>query len=364
MRQRRQQLAAVGQQALAGRQRALADVVGLGLHQVAAVVGDVQHLAGHHHLAEAGERRGADVVRIEIRVQLPERVAHPLLDRAVRGGRCGSGSGFRRFRLRAGGQADRAQQRGGGESEHGDSREKRLAESRAILAYPGDGTFRVPLRRRTRRTQAKGREAAAGSGRAAHPGLMTRCRTGPGAIAAGAAGRCAVPAVLPADGSIAGDGGIRTRGRYVGARGSTRRGRAFSRPRGSAAGSLLPSLAGLQWLADTPALELRCGLPRWRTQRRPALRMGRRQRHAGRCGWIRARGGAAGRTGALVSAWRGRAFATARATGAQARSLTPSGGGCGAASAGVRGRPGCRSGWWTGNCGPAASAARAGRRHG
>ncbi len=63
-------------------------------------------------------------------------------------------------------------------------------------------------------------------------------------------------------------------------------------------------------------------------------------------------------------ALRGRAFATARASGAQARSLTPSGGGCGAASAGVRGRRGCRSGWWTGSCGPAASAGRAGRRRG
>ncbi len=63
-------------------------------------------------------------------------------------------------------------------------------------------------------------------------------------------------------------------------------------------------------------------------------------------------------------ALRGRAFASARASGAQARSLTPSGGGCGAASAGVRGRPGCRSGWWTGSCGPAASAGRAGRHRG
>ncbi len=82
------------------------------------------------------------------------------------------------------------------------------------------------------------------------------------------------------------------------------------------------------------------------------------------CGWIRARGGAAGRTGALVSAWRGRAFGRPRGSAAQAACLTPSGGGCGAASAGVRGRRGCRSGWWTGNCGPAASAGRAGRRRG
>ncbi len=53
-----------------------------------------------------------------------------------------------------------------------------------------------------------------------------------------------------------------------------------------------------------------------------------------------------------------------RGSAAQAACLTPSGGGCGAASAGVRGRPGCRSGWWTGSCGPAASAGRAGRRRG
>ncbi len=163
-------------------------------------------------------------------------------------------------------------------------------------------------------------------------------------------------------------GWFRARGGAAGRTGalvSAWRGRAFGRPRGSGADSLLPSLARLQWLADTPALELRCGLPRWYMRGKPALRMTDAVRdRPGCCGWIRARGGAAGRTGALVATWRGRAFGRPRGSAAQAACLTPSGGGCGAASAGVRGRPGCRSGWWTGSCGPAASAGRAGRRRG
>gem|GEM_PF-2214849 len=54
---------------------------------------------------------------------------------------------------------------------------------------------------------------------------------------------------------------------------ATWRGRAFATARASGADSLLPSLAGLQWLADAPALELRCGLPHWYMRGRPALRM-------------------------------------------------------------------------------------------
>ncbi len=76
-------------------------------------------------------------------------------------------------------------------------------------------------------------------------------------------------------------GWIRARGGAAvrtGALVSAWRGRAFGRPRGSAAGSLLPSMARLQWLADTPALELRCGLHRQCLQHRPALRVGRRQK--------------------------------------------------------------------------------------
>ncbi|GEM_PF-6449228 len=74
-------------------------------------------------------------------------------------------------------------------------------------------------------------------------------------------------------------------------------------------------------LRAAPAL--RCGLPRWCVRGRPALRMTDAVRDmAGWCGWFRARGGAAGRAGALVSAWRGRAFGRPR--GSAAGLLLPS----------------------------------------
>ena len=60
----------------------------------------------------------------------------------------------------------------------------------------------------------------------------------------------------------------------------------------------------------------------------------------------------------------GRAFGRPRGSAAQAACLTPSGGGGRGGAAGARVRRGCRSGWWKGWRGPAAVAARAGRRRG
>ncbi len=54
----------------------------------------------------------------------------------------------------------------------------------------------------------------------------------------------------------------------------------------------------------------------------------------------------------------------ARALDALEGRLNPADGAWRGGSAGVRGRPGCRSGWWRGWRGPAAIAARAGRRRG
>ncbi len=119
-----QLLAAVGQQARAGGELLVLDVERLRLDQVTTVVADVQHLPADDHFAKAGERRSADVIGFEIRVQRLERRAHALVHGAGAGGGgrsgwLGAGSACRRLRgLCAGGKADRAQQRGDGKTIH------------------------------------------------------------------------------------------------------------------------------------------------------------------------------------------------------------------------------------------------------
>ena len=130
---------------------------------------------------------------------------------------------------------------------------------------------------------------------------------------------------------------------------------------GRAAGGLVPSgRLGLRWEPGARRRGGHCWRPCF-SLARPGVRQAARQ-----CRGVAAAipGGTSLTFGYSGPAIRGRAFATARASGAQARSLTPSDDAGGAASAGARGRPGCRSGWWTASCGRAASAARAGRRRG
>lgn len=80
-----QQIATVAEQAFAVGRALGTGVVRLRLEQVATVVGHVQQLAGNDHLAEAGERRGTDVVHLETGVQGSQRGAHGLVGRRVGG---------------------------------------------------------------------------------------------------------------------------------------------------------------------------------------------------------------------------------------------------------------------------------------
>jgi hypothetical protein len=99
-----QQIAAVAEQAFAVGRALGAGVVGLRLEQVAAVIGHVQQLAGNDDLAEAGERRGTDVVHLETGIQRGQRGAHGLVGRRV-GGRAGLGRSGRRLGGRRAGWA-------------------------------------------------------------------------------------------------------------------------------------------------------------------------------------------------------------------------------------------------------------------
>ncbi len=175
-----QQIAAVAEQAFAVGRALGTRVVGLRLEQVAAIVGHVQQLAGDHDLAEAGERRSADVVHLEAGIQGGQRGAYGLVGRSV-GGRGGLGRsrggclGGRRSRLGASGQAERTEHGGDGKSEHGAVRDRRRPRILTQPPLPGRDTAHRPRPGfRPLLSRADGGARAASAGVRGPPG----CRSG------------------------------------------------------------------------------------------------------------------------------------------------------------------------------------------